>query len=159
MYESLNSSYQSRWFCVIKKDSKSLCIMHSLEPLNQVTIKHSGVMPFTDQINEHFTGHACGGMLDLYVGYDEHGLMKGSHNLTTFQSPFGALQLVTFPMRWTNLGPIFHDDLTYILQPEIPNTTLPYINNIPICSLATHYIQPDSCHGHINFIYFWFSCT
>ncbi len=65
VYEPSNSSYRSRWFCVIKKDGKLLHIVHSLEPLNQVTIKHMGVTPFTDQISEHFVGHVCGGMLDL----------------------------------------------------------------------------------------------
>jgi len=42
VYEPSNSSYRSRWFCVIKKDRKSLRIVHSLEPLNRVTIAHSG---------------------------------------------------------------------------------------------------------------------
>ncbi len=30
--------------------------MHSLEPLNAVTIKHSGVPPATDELAEHFVG-------------------------------------------------------------------------------------------------------
>ena len=45
VYEPSNSSYRSRWFCVIKKDGKSLRLVHSLEPLNQVTIAHSGIPP------------------------------------------------------------------------------------------------------------------
>ena len=132
VYEPSNLSYRSRWFCVVKKDGKSLRIVHSLEPLNQVTIKLAGVTPFTDQIREHFVGRACGGMLDLYVGYDKRGLAETSRDLTTFQSPFGTLQLITLPMGWTNSVPIFHDDVTHILQLEIPDTTVPYIDNIPI---------------------------
>jgi hypothetical protein len=31
VYEASNSSYRSRWFCVLKKDGKSLQIVHSLE--------------------------------------------------------------------------------------------------------------------------------
>ena len=50
----------------------SLRLIHSLKPLNVVTIQHSGVTPFTEHITEQFTGHTCGGILDLYVGYDEH---------------------------------------------------------------------------------------
>jgi len=132
VYEPSNSLYHSRWFCVVKKDGKSLRIVHSLEPLNKVTIKHAGVTPFTDQIGEHFTGWACGGMLDLYVGYDEQGISTNLRDLTTFQSPFGALCLVTLPMGRTNSVPIFHDDITYILQPEIPETTVPYIDDVPV---------------------------
>jgi len=71
IYEPSNSSYCSHWFTVIKKDSKSLHIMHSLEPLNHVTIQHSGVPPFTDQLAEGFAGRACSVILNLYVGYDE----------------------------------------------------------------------------------------
>ena len=71
-------------------------------------------------------------MLDLYVRYDERSLAESLRNLTTFQSPFGALRLVTLPMGWTNSAPIFHDDVTHILQPEIPDTTVPYIDDVSI---------------------------
>ena len=40
VYEPSSSSYNSRWFCVYKKDGKSLCLIHSLEPLNTVTIRN-----------------------------------------------------------------------------------------------------------------------
>ena len=78
VYEPSNSSYRSRWFCVLKKDGKSLRIVHSLEPLNAVTIAHSGLPPATDALVTHFSGHACGGMFDLYVGYDERLLAESS---------------------------------------------------------------------------------
>ena len=149
VYEPSNSSYRTRWFPVAKKDGKSLRIVHSLEPLNRVTIKHAGVTPFTDQIGEHFAGRACGGMLDLYVGYDDRGLAETSRDLTTFQSPFGALRLVTLPMGWTNSVPIFHDDVTHILQPEIPDTTIPYINDVPIRGPESRYPLPDGTEERI----------
>jgi hypothetical protein len=149
IYKQSNSSYRSRWFCVVKKDGKSLRLVHSLEPLNQVTIKHSGITPFTDQIGEHFAGRACGGMLDLYVGYNKCSLSETSCDLTTFQSPFGTLCLVTLPMGWTNSVPIFHDNVTYILQPEIPETTVPYIDDVPIRGPATRYLLPDGSEERI----------
>ena len=132
VYEPSNSSYRSRWFTVVKKDGKSLRIVHSLEPLNAVTIAHSGVPPATEELAEHFAGRACGGTLDLYVGYDERILAEESRDLTTFQTPFGAMRLVTLPMGWTNSVPIFHDDVTYMLQPEIPEITKPYIDDVPV---------------------------
>ena len=70
------------------KDRKSLRIVHSLEPLNHVTIKHTGVTPFTDQIGEHFARHACGGMLDLYSMSATTSMAWPSH-LTT--SPLSSL--------------------------------------------------------------------
>ena len=141
VFEPSNSSYRSRWFCVVKKDGKSLRIVQSLEPLNAVTIAHSGVPPFTDQLAEQFAGRACNSMMDLYVGYDERALAPTSRDFTTFQTPYGALRLTTLPMGWTNSVPIFHDDVTHILQDEIPHVTIPYIDDVPVRGPATRYIQ------------------
>ena len=143
VFEPSNSSYRSRWFCVAKKDGKSLRMVHSLEPLNKVTIQHSGVPPFTEQVAEHFAGRSCGSMMDLFVGYDERALATSSRDYTTFQSPFGALRLTTLPMGWTNAVPIFHDDVSYILQQEIPHVTQPYIDDVPVRGPATRYILPN----------------
>ena len=43
--------------------------------------------------------------------------------------------LTTLPMGWTNSVPIFHDDVTHILQPEIPHVTQPYIDDVPVRAL------------------------
>ncbi len=139
VYEPSNSSYHSRWFTVLKKDGKSLRIVHSLEPLNEVTIAHSGLPPATDPLAEHFAGRACGATLDLFVGYDERLLAESSRDFTTFQTPYGALRLVTLPMGWTNSVPIFHDDVTFILQSEIPEFTIPYIDDVPVRGPETRY--------------------
>ena len=117
----------------------SLRPVHSLEPLNAITIQHSGVTPFTEQIAKQFTGRACGRILDLYVGYDECALTETSHDYTMFQMPYGALCLTKLLMGWTNTVPVFHNDVTHILQPEVPQFTIPYIDNIPICGPATMY--------------------
>jgi len=85
-------------------------------------------------------------ILDLYVGYDERLLDEQSRDYTTFQSPFGTLRLVTLPMGWTNSVPIFHDDVTYILQPKIPHLTIPYIDNLPCRGPATRYIDSTGAY-------------
>ncbi len=127
----------------MKKDGKTFRIVHSLEPLNAVTIAHSGLPPAMESLAEHFAGRACGGILDLYVGYDERLLAEVSRDMTTFQTPFGALRLVTLPMGWTNSVPIFHEDVTYILREEIPEFTEPYIDDVPIRGPKTRYELPD----------------
>ena len=149
VYEPSNSSYRSRWFCVVKKDGKSLRLVHSLEPLNKVTIAHSGLPPATEVLAEQFAGRACGGMFDLYVGYDERPLAVASRDYTTFQTPYGALRLVTLPMGWTNSVPIFHDDVTFILQEEIPHVTVPYIDDVPVKGPKTRYESPDGSYETI----------
>ncbi|KAJ2927298.1 hypothetical protein H1R20_g9797, partial [Candolleomyces eurysporus] len=113
VYEPSSSSYRSRWFCVLKKDGKSLRIVHSLEPLNAVTIAHSGLPPNTEELASRFAGRSCGTTMDLYT-------------------PFGAMRLVTLPMGWTNSVPIFHEDITAILQPEIPHITEPFVDDVPV---------------------------
>jgi hypothetical protein len=146
VYEPSNSAYRSRWFCVLKKDGVNLRLVHSLEPLNEVTIAHSGVPPATENLAAQFAGRSCGGSFDLYVGYDERTLAESSRDLTTFQTPFGALRLVTLPMGWTNSVPIFHDDVCFILQPEIPEVTVPYIDDVPVKGPKSRYMRHDgSC--------------
>ncbi|KAG2022226.1 hypothetical protein CC2G_000002 [Coprinopsis cinerea AmutBmut pab1-1] len=42
-------------------------------------------------------------------------------------------------MGWTNSVPIFHDDVTHILQDEIPAVTKPYIDDVPTRGPTTRY--------------------
>jgi hypothetical protein len=149
IYELLNSSYRSRWFCVLKKDSKALHPVHSPEPLNHIMIQHSGVPPIPEHLAEQFGGHSCSGMLDLYIGYDERLIAESSQDYTTFQTPFGALRLVTLPMGWTNSILIFHDDVTFILQAEIHHVTIPYIDDVPIKGLTTTYQKVNDSYKTI----------
>jgi hypothetical protein len=46
------------------------------------------------------------------------------------------------PMGWTNSVPIFHDDVTYILQEEIPEVMVPYIDDVPCRGPTTRYELP-----------------
>ena len=142
VYEPSSSSYRSKWFCVLKKDGKSLRLVHSLEPLNAVTIQHSGIPPATAEVAAGFAGRACVGLLDIYVGYDERLISEESRDLTTFQTPFGPHRLVKLPMGWTNSVPIFHDDVTHILRDEIPHVTRPYVDDVPIKGPPTRYEIP-----------------
>ena len=149
VYEPSNSAYRSRWFCVLKKDGVSLRLVHSLEPLNEVTIAHSGVPPATEMLAAQFAGRSCGGMFDLYVGYDERTLAESSRDMTTFQTPFGALRLVTLPMGWTNSVPVFHDDVSFILKDEIPEVTVPYIDDVPVKGPKSRYMLHDGSYETI----------
>jgi len=111
---------------------------------------HSGVPLITEQLVEQFAGRSCGAMLDLYIGYDERALVESSRDYMTFQSPFGALRLTTLPLGWTNSVPIFHDDVTHILRPEIPHTTMPYIDDVPIKGPQSCYQRDDGTYETIE---------
>ena len=66
-----------------------------------------------------------------------------ARDYTTFQTPYGALRLTKLLMGWTNAVPIFHDDVTHILQPEVPKYTIPYIDDVPIRGPASTYQDDD----------------
>ena len=51
--------------------------------------------------------------------------------------------LVMLQMRWTNLVPIFYNNVCHILQPEILTYTVPYIDNVPVKGPSTHYLLQD----------------
>ena len=48
-----------------------------------------------------------------------------------------------------NSVPVFHDDVTYILQPEIPDYTVPYIDDIPLKGPPTRYMRSDRSYETI----------
>ena len=139
VYEPTSSSYRSRWFCVVKKDGKSLRLVHDLQPLNAVTIKDSAVPPFIEQLAESFGGRACYGALDLFVAFDQRSLDVRSRDLTSFQSPLGALRLTSVPMGWTNAMQIVHGDVTFILRDEIPDVTIPFVDDAAAKGPKTRY--------------------
>jgi hypothetical protein len=58
-------------------------------------------------------------MLNLFVSYDYHTLDIALHDLTIIQSPIGAVRLTCLPQGWMNAGAIFHEDIIFILEPEI----------------------------------------
>ena len=60
-----------------------------------------------------------------------------------FQSPYGTLHLTKLLMGWTNAVPVFHNDVTHILQLEVPQFTIPYIDNVPVCGPTTTYQSQD----------------
>jgi RNase H-like domain found in reverse transcriptase len=52
-------------------------------------------------------------------------------------------------MGWTGSVPIFHDDVTYILQPEVPHITVPYIDDVPIKGPTSRYMLLDGSYETI----------
>ena len=74
---------------------------------------------------------------------------SSSRDYTTFQTPYGALHLVTLPMGWTNSVPIFHDNVTYILQSEIAHLMIPYVDDVPVKGPSSCYMLDDGTYKTI----------
>jgi hypothetical protein len=144
VYEPSSSSYRSRWFCVLKKDGKSLCLVHDLQPLNTITIKDSGLPPTIEQYAESSGGRACYTTFDLLVGFDQHKLATESRDLTTFQTPLGTLCLTSIPMGYTNSMQIQQGDLTFLLQDEIPEVAALFVDDVPVKGPASRYEVKDN---------------
>ena len=149
VYEPSNSSYRSRWFCVLKKDKKALRLVHDLQPLNAISIKDSAVPPLVEPYAESFGGRACYGMFDLFVGFDQRALAVKSRDLTTFQTPLGTFRLTSIPMGYTNSMQIFHGDTTFLLREEIPHVTEPFIDDVPVKGPKTRYQNQDGSYETI----------
>jgi len=132
VYEPSNSSYRSRWFCVLKKDGKSLYLVYDLQPLNAIVVKDAGLPPMVEQYAKLFGARGCYGIFDLMVGFDQRALAPQSQDLTTFQSSLGTLRLTSIPMGYTNSMQIQHGDLTFLLQNEIPDIAVPFIDDVPV---------------------------
>ena len=82
-------------------------------------------------------------MLDLFVGYNHQTLDVALHDLTTVQSPVGAVQLTCLLQGWTNTVAIFHDNVTFILASEIPHKVRTLVNNCAIKGPPTCYETDD----------------
>jgi len=82
-------------------------------------------------------------MLNLFIGYNHHTLNVTSCNLTTIQSPISALCLTCLPQGWTNAVAIFHEDVAFILEAEIPHVTWPFVDDCSIKGPPTHFKTSD----------------
>ena len=137
IYEPSAAAYRLHWFCVLKQDGKSLCLIHNLQPLNVVTIQDSSTPPFVEHLAESFAGYAVYSMMDLFAGYDQCPLHPDSQDLTTFNSPMGPHHLTTIPMGYTNAVQIYQADMSFILQDEIPHYSYLFIDDLPVKLVTT----------------------
>ena len=140
VYEQSQSSYRSRWFCVLKKNGK-LRIVHDLQPLNAVSIRDAGLPPVLDAFVEPFAGRQCYTAFDLHWGFDARKIHPKSRDMTAFMSPLGLLRLTSLPMGFTNSPAEFQACMAFILKDEMPHIADIFIDDLPIKGPATTY--PD----------------
>ena len=142
VYEEAQSSYRSRWFCVKKKNGE-LRIVHDLQKLNGVSIKDAGVPPILEDFVNNYAGRSIYTVLDMYWGFHARMLDVESRDMTAFQTPLGALRIVSLPMGYTNSPAEFQACMTFILKDEIPHIAGVFIDDIPIKGPQTRYLDDD----------------
>jgi len=143
VYEPSQSSYRSPWFCVKKKDSGKVRIVHDLQPLNAISIRDAEVPPILDNFVEPFAGRQCYTVFDLYWGFDARRIHEKSRDLTAFLTPLGLLRITALPMGYTNSPAEFQRCMTFILQEEIPETANVFIDDVPIRGPESQYLDED----------------
>ena len=138
LYEPTQSSYCSKWFCIMKKNGK-IQIVHDLQPLNKVTIRDAGVPPILDDFIEPFAGRQCDTVFNLFSGFDAHSLHPDSQDLTSFMTPLGLLCHTAMPQGYTNSPSKFQNCTSFILRDKIPHIANVFIDDLPIKGPATCY--------------------
>jgi hypothetical protein len=142
VYEPSQSSYRSRWFCVLKKNGK-LRIVHDLQPLNKVTIRDAGMLPIVDDFVDGFAGRQCYTVFDLFWGFDARKIHPISRDLTAFMTPLGLLRITSLPTGFTNSPAEFQRCMVHVLEPEIPHTANIFIDDLPIKGPASQYLDSE----------------
>ena len=142
VYEASQSSYRSRWFCVLKKNGK-LRIVHDLQPLNKVSIRDAGLPPILDDFVEPFAGRQCYTVFDLFWGFDARKVHPASRDLTAFLTPLGLLRITSMPTGYTNSPAEFQQCMVFILQDEIPQTANIFIDDLPVKGPVSQYLDEN----------------
>ena len=140
VYEMCQSSYRSRWFCVLKKNGK-LRIVHDLQPLNKVSVRDAGMLPIVDDFVEGFAGRQCYTVFDLYWGFDARKMEPESRDMTAFMTPLGLLRITSMPTGYTNSPAEFQKCMVFILRDEIPHTANIFIDDLPIKGPVSAYLD------------------
>src|SRR5882724_3383504 len=108
--------------------SSSFMTFNHEMPSPSRTLEHCLSWSFADSLG----GHGCYTGLDLFVAFDHRSLLVLSHDLTTFQSPLFLLQLTSLPIGATNSVQILQGDISFILQDEMPNMAVAFMDDVNI---------------------------
>jgi len=142
VYEPSESSYRSRWFCVVKKNGK-LRIVHDLQPLNKVSIRDAGMLPVVNDFVEGFAARQCYTVFNLFWGFNARRVAKESRELTAFTTPLGLLHITSLPTGYTNSPSQFQKCMVFILQEEIPDYANIFIDDLAIKGPQSQYLDDE----------------
>ena len=96
LLEFSQGPYRSRYFVVPKKDGEYRFI-NDVQPLNNVTIRDSGMPPSVDEFSEDFADYPITSAIDYYFGYNEISLDRASRDYTAFLTALGLVRQTRLP--------------------------------------------------------------
>ena len=97
-----------------------------------MTIRNAGIGPTIDEFTEAFAGRSIYSVDDLYSGYDQFQLAVESRDITTMRTPLGLVRMCTLPQGGTNSVDHMVNAMNKVLRDCIPDTTMPFLDDIPI---------------------------
>ena len=96
-----------------------------------------------EEFVEGFAGRTVYSVLDMYWGFYARMVHPKSRDMTTFQTPMGALRITSLPMGYTNSPAEFQACMSYILHDEIPEKAGVFIDDVPIKGPITEYLDQN----------------
>jgi hypothetical protein len=114
-----------------------------------VTIHNPSLPLFVEHLAESFARYAVYGMMDLYFGYDQRALHVDSRDLTTFGTLLGPHRLTTLPQGHANAVQVYQVDTSFILQDEMLDYTMPFVDDVPVKLEWTRYQSQDGSYEMI----------
>jgi hypothetical protein len=130
--EHSQGPYRSRWFLVEKHVKHTYRLINDVQPLNQVTIRDSGLPPSVDEFSEDFAGYPITSAIDYYSGYFQVPLDMESRDLTAFDTDLGLLRITRLPQGWTNSVSVFVRVIGKVHGRQIPHQVRPFLDDCGI---------------------------
>ncbi|GAA5958908.1 hypothetical protein JCM10213_008536 [Rhodosporidiobolus nylandii] len=129
IFEPSQSSYAGRWFCIEKKNGDVRLVMSS-EKINGISIRDCNVPPPVREYISDLVGYHSYFLIDLFSGYLQEPLDVASRDMTTIRTPIGLLRLTRLPIGGTNSVAQYQRRISFILQDELPEHCLAFVDDI-----------------------------
>jgi hypothetical protein len=151
LLEFSQGPYRSRYFVVPKKTGEYRFI-NDVQPLNNVTIRDSGMPPAVDEFSEDFAGYPITSAIDYYSGYNEIALDKASRDYTAFLTTLGLVRQTRLPQGWTNSVAVFQRVMAKVHYRQIPHQVRPFLDDNAIKGPKSRYNDEESSPGIRRFV-------
>ena len=152
LLEFSQGPYRSRYFVVPKKDGEYRFI-NDVQPLNNVTIRDSGMPPSVDEFSEDFAGYPITCAIDYYSGYNQISLGRAYRDYTAFLTALGLVRQTRLPQGWTNSVAVFQRVMGKVHYRQIPHQVRPFLDDNAIKGPKSRYNDEERSSGIRRFVW------
>jgi hypothetical protein len=146
--------YRSRYFLVAKKKPGEHRFINDVQPLNNVTIRNSGMPPSVDEFSEDFAGYPITSAINYFSCYYQIPLNRSSRDLIAFMSLLGLVRMTRLPQGWTNSVAEFMRIIGRVHYRQIPREPVrSFLDDIGIKGPKSRYNDEEISPGIWRFVY------